>query len=206
MPAKNTFQSIRVRGPASFDQAIRVKGQDWPPDEITVPPHEHSADDITSGQLPDARIASAAAWHAKGDPNVSGQSVLAANFNITAALNVEQDTGLSIQLPSAGTYLLMCDVRATVNLAAGAWALIAVSLYNQTDGAKVADSEALVVYTETAAKNFIASASIQVRVTVAAAKTIRLRALRNASQASFTTSTIDTTTISKTRLIYVRLS
>lgn len=31
MPAKHTLQSLRVRGPATFDQAIRVKGQDWPP-------------------------------------------------------------------------------------------------------------------------------------------------------------------------------
>jgi len=34
MPAKNTFQSIRVRGPAQFDQPIKVKGHDWPPEQL----------------------------------------------------------------------------------------------------------------------------------------------------------------------------
>jgi len=66
MPAKHTLQSLRVRGPATFDQAIRVKGEDWPPDQYI------SAEDIAdldarklekSANLSDLASAPAARGH-----------------------------------------------------------------------------------------------------------------------------------------------
>ncbi|HEX7957396.1 MAG TPA: hypothetical protein VF508_10665 [Pyrinomonadaceae bacterium] len=271
MPAKNTFQSIRVRGPAQFDQAIRVKGQDWPPEEsvgaeelaallagkldraanladlasaaaarvslalgsaatLNAPAagdaaagelvkgsdsrltnaraplaHQHAAGDITSGQLPDARIASAAAWSAKGEPNAAAMSVLAATFDLTAALNTDQDTGLYVDLPAAGTYVLMADVRCSVNISAGAYGYIVASLYNTTDGAKVANSESLAVYTETTGKTFSGTATIVCVVTVAAAKRIKLYAHRGAPALNFTYSQVVTLPTGRTRLSYLKV-
>jgi len=270
MPAKHTLQSLRVRGPASFDQPIRVAGVDWPPveyidaadledldarklektanlsdlgsaataranlglgsaavlnapaagnaaagelvkgndsrlsDARTPTAHQHSATDITSGLLPDARISSAATWNAKGAPNSAAQSSLAAAFALNAAVNVYQDTGLSVALPSAGTYVITCNVRATLKISGGTYGYIEFKLFNSTDAADVASSETLVVYINALNQTFAISASASLVVTVAAAKTIKLYAMRNGDGA-FSSSSIDSDVAGRTRLGYLKV-
>ncbi len=47
---------------------------------------------------------------------MSGQSVMNGSYNITAATGTYVDTGLSLSLPSAGTYLIGYNVRAHISL------------------------------------------------------------------------------------------
>lgn len=271
MPAKHSLQSLRVRGPATFDQAIRVKGVDWPPESyvdssdlnaldarklekssnlsdlasaataranlglgtaatLDAPAagdaaagqlvrgndsrltnaraplaHQHSAADINSGQFPDARIASAAAWNAKGGPNAAAQAVLAASFAITAANGTYQDTGLSVALPSAGTYIITANVRGDLKISAGSLAYLVARLFNVTDGAGVADSETVLLLVEVANQNFQQTAALSVVVTVAAAKTIRLEAMRNGTAVTWAVSTIASNANGRTRLGYLKV-
>lgn len=271
MPAKHTLQSLRVRGPASFDQAIRVKGHDWPPEshvdatdldaldarklektsnlsDLASAPaaranlglgtvatldapaagdaaagqlvkgndsrltnaraplaHQHAAGDINSGQLPDARIASAAAWHAKGEPNSALGALLAAAFNLTAAAGVYQDTGLSLSLPSAGTYIVTANIRGDLKISGGALAYLVARLFNATDAAALANTESLVCLTEAVNQNVQQTASIFAVVTINDTKLIKLQGMRNGSSPAWLISSFASNANGRTLLNYLKV-
>lgn len=142
--------------------------------------------------------------------NASGQSVLSADHAITSGLTVFEDIGLSVALPSAGTYLLHAEVYAQLNVTAagsGQGAYIVAKLYNSTDAADVANSETLILYFEEINTYRAATSHITSVVTVTAAKTIKLYAYRSASgSASFTSSVIRSTSAGRTRLTYLKVS
>lgn len=191
-------------GNASAAQLVR--GDDSRLSNARAPlAHQHSAADITSGQLPDTRIASAAAWNAKGAPNAAAQAVLAASFQITAANGTYQDTGLSIALPSAGTYIITANVRGDLKTTAGSLAYLVARLFNVTDGAAVAESETVLLLVEVTNQNFQQTAALSVVLTVAAAKTIRLEAMRNGSAPTWGVSTIASNANGRTRLGYLKV-
>ncbi|WP_405961292.1 hypothetical protein OG235_37160 [Streptomyces sp. NBC_00024] len=116
----------------------------------------------------------------------SGFAVLPASMSLMgAASGVFVDTGLSLVLPTAGTYHLDAVVRASLGrMTAGENAFIGARLVDVTAGAVVPASEAIVVqiaeYGGTAATGleWNGSTAISVEYAVASARTIRLEAVR----------------------------
>ena len=139
-------------------------------------------------------------------PVQNSESVLGSAFSITGTAGTFQDTGLSLSLPSAGTYRITADVRGRLTGNAGtAWWLTA-KLYNSTDAADVADSERLIVLTATTAMQLQMTCPISKVVTVAAAKTIKLYAARDGTGTpSWTASSIESNTAGRTAMSYEKI-
>jgi hypothetical protein len=142
---------------------------------------------------------------ASGASNPSGESVLGADFTLSAANGTYQDTGLSLSLPSAGTYRIYIHVRGSVAFSAGSLGFITAKLFNSTDGTDVANSETLVVVHDSTTGSNQAATGAAMLVTVAAAKTIKLYAKRD-SATTWTTSSIRSTVDGRTRMSYEKLS
>lgn len=143
---------------------------------------------------------STSAWVniSSGASLASGQAVLSADFTITSASLTYQDTGLSITLPSAGTYIIHADVRAQLATTV-AGVSIAAKFYNSTDGADVANTETLIFYFEETNVTRGATGHItSPPVTVTASKTIKLYVERNGS--GWTSSLIRSDVNGRTRL------
>lgn len=142
-------------------------------------------------------------WYINNPP--AGQSVLSSDFTITAAVDgTFEDSGLSIAIPSAGTYLITGDVRVKIDGNAGTGWGINVKLYNSTDAADVSNSIRRAIYTLSATEEQV-TCPITVPVTVTAAKTIKLYVAR-ISDGSFTTSLIASgATTGLTSLSYFRI-
>lgn len=134
----------------------------------------------------------------------NSQSVLSSSYTITADTTWE-DTGLSLSLPAAGTYLILGNILGSARVSATVPVNLMVKLYNSTDGADVANSDRVVCLAGTINVNYLASTSYAIPVTVAAAKTIKLYAYRGA--ATWTTSNIASTAGSGvTNLTYLRIA
>lgn len=129
----------------------------------------------------------------------NGSSTLASAYSITST-NAWQDTGLSVSLPAAGTYLILYNARAAVT-ASGGTSYIVVRLYNTTDAAAITDTERLTAFGNSAQATVSGSAI----VTVAAGKTIRLDGRREGTASSWTTSEISSGAAGRTTLSYIRL-
>ena len=108
-----------------------------------------------------------------GVGNPSGQSILATTYNTTTAY---ADTGLSVSLPGAGTYLITAKVAAVLDVSASAGGANYAQLYNATDGAAVTDSDVAIVPAAVTGVPLYGSATITHRISVAAAKVIKLYA------------------------------
>lgn len=135
----------------------------------------------------------------------NGSSVLSADFTLDQANGTYQDTGVSVSLPAAGTYKISANVRGTVTMATGTIGYIAAKLYNSTDAADVTNSERLVTLAGSTGSAFQATAPIDIIITVAAAKTIKLYAKRD-SATSWTTTTVLSNTAGRTNLSYIRIA
>lgn len=136
----------------------------------------------------------------------NGSAVLGSSFGITGTAGTYQDTGLSVTLPSAGTFQVDADIRAALVGNAGILWWIHAKLYNSTDSADVANSETLVVLTGTTNLHLQNTAHISMTVTVAASKTIKLYAARNGSDSpSWTGSSIASDSNGRTRMRYAKI-
>ncbi len=134
----------------------------------------------------------------------NGSAALSAHFDITASDGVYQDTGLSVTLPSAGTYMLDAVVRGIFQAnAAGGY--IVAKLYNSTDAADVANTFGLVVYYLLANQVVQETIPISTTVTVAASKVIKLYAMRQSSGATMTLDLIGADANGLTSLRYVKI-
>lgn len=131
----------------------------------------------------------------------NGESVLGSTFSITGTSGTWQDTGLSIALPGAGTYLVQANVRGFGLYTAGTSGFLSAKLYNATDAADVANSERLIIYIDTSAQAHQVTIPITVIVTVAAAKTINLYAKRQTAT-TWTSSQIASDANGRTSLSY----
>jgi hypothetical protein len=109
----------------------------------------------------------------------NGESVLSANFDITAANGTYMDTGLSITLPAAGTYLIFARVRCYITFTAGSTGKIVYKLYNSTDAADIANSKTLGVFGVNVSTASITTATLIMPVTVDGTDTIKLYAMRD---------------------------
>lgn len=136
----------------------------------------------------------------------SGSAVLGSTFSITGTAGTYQDTGLSVTLPSAGTYLIDADIRGAVNGNAGTLWWIQAKLFNSTDSADVTDSETIIVLLGTSGTRFEITSSLSMLITVAASKTIKLYAARNGNTSpSWTLSQILSDANGRTRLRYTKI-
>lgn len=133
----------------------------------------------------------------------SASAVLGAAFPLTST-GTYQDTGLSVSLPSAGTYLITAQVKATLLSTVGA-PYATARLYNVTAGAAVSESELFVAFSPTAGTYAINTATLTKVITVGAASTIRLEAARQQAT-SWTTSDISSDVDGRTVLSYVKLA
>ena len=132
----------------------------------------------------------------------SGESVLGASYTITAD-TTWQDTGLSITLPAAGTYIIAGNVQGYAKVSATPGASISVKLYNSTDAADVANSERLVAVASAVNQDHASTGSWFIPVPVAASKVIKVYAYRTA--ATLTYSQIQSVSNGRTNLTYVRI-
>lgn len=107
----------------------------------------------------------------------AAQAVLGVTqFDITSTSYAA--TGLSITLPSAGTYEVWAEMRQGVQVSASPNGAISTEFYNVTDGAVIANSERLgMVATQ---NGVVATGTVRMtaRITVTASKTIEVYALR----------------------------
>ena len=194
-----------------------VKGDDTRLSDARTPTsHTHAAADTTSGTFSAARLGSGTAdstkylrgdstWATTPADNSASTSVLGANFSLTGADGVYQDTGLSVTLPSSGTYLVFADIRYSIDVSGG-YGFMLAKLRNTTDGADVANSERELVFTEDVDARE-GTAALHMTVTVAAAKTIKLYASRTkAAGASWVTSDIPSSANGRTVLTYLRVN
>lgn len=136
----------------------------------------------------------------------SGESVLASDYLFTSGAGAFEDTGLSVSLPAAGTYLVSANVRIGLSVSAGAGWLLS-KLHNSTDSTDVANSERLMYYVETAGVAKGLTVNVSTIVTVAGAKTIKLYGARaSAGGATYTESKFRSDAGGRTTLSYVRLN
>lgn len=132
-----------------------------------------------------------------GAGTVNGSATLGGNYTLTTT---QANSGLSITLPSAGTYLVIARVRFLLEGSGGTtegWA----KLRNSTDSSDL-QSESNVVTNNNGSRLDI-TATVVVIATVAASKTIQLWARYGGSASSFSLTLLGTST---TQLLYHRLS
>ena len=158
----------------------------------------------TAGQV--LTSAGASADPAMLDPITAtlGQQVLLSTYTISADNGAYEDTGLSVTLPSAGTYYVWAQVRSNVVAVTTAGAFILVELYNSTDSAAVANSEQIGAYGSTVSASYYGTPFIGILITVAASKVIKLYA-KVTAPGTTSTRTINSDSNGRTRLGYVKL-
>ena len=137
--------------------------------------------------------------------SVNGSASLSTSaFTLNAATGVFQDVGLSVTLPSAGTYLITATVRSSVNASAGVGAFVIGKLYNNTDAADITNSERILAQNATlTVLNQITSIISEV-VTVAASKTIKVYCAKVFSGTA--TGEIGSDTNGRSRISYVKIN
>ena len=134
---------------------------------------------------------------------VSGESVLATDYTITAN-DAWQDTGLSIPLPAAGTYLIGGHVSGAGETSAGITGSIKARLYDATAAAGISNSVRRCVYVGVTGETQVGNGSYSMIVTVTQASTIKLQGWRD-SGSTWTTSQIISGGGGYSNLSYVRI-
>ena len=131
---------------------------------------------------------------------VNGEAVLGAGFSCTGATGVFQDTGFSIALPSAGTYLVMCTLRNIVGSAV-AVCYNQFKLFNSTTAADVANTSTIGAVARVVSTLEDDVTPINVVVTTTGAETLKVYMSR-----TFTTSTTAADMVTDlSKLLYIRL-
>jgi hypothetical protein len=135
----------------------------------------------------------------------SGSSALVTDFDITATSGTYVDTGLSITLPSAGTYLVIADVQAQINISAGSFSYITVQLRNFTDSTFIANTIKAPAFTPNSGVLVLGCAAIFAIITVASSKSIRLFAARNGTTPTYSVSRIQADANGVTGMRFIKL-
>lgn len=135
----------------------------------------------------------------------SGQVGMSSTFTFSAANGVYQATNLKINLPAAGTYLIVANIRCTLKWSGGTWGWITTRLRNTTDSAYIANSHRISSLEDTPNISNQETASISMIVTVDGPKTIEVWSARNgASTWTAVTHTVNSNGTST--LGYVRIA
>lgn len=133
----------------------------------------------------------------------NGMSTLSGSVSISSTSFL--DTGLSVTLPSAGTYLVMAQVRGFLYVNTGASAQITTRFYNSTDSSAITNSETIVVLAAQNSLSYINTAPMMQLITVTGSKTIKLQA-QTVGGTTFTTRDIQGDGSGYTNMIYVKVS
>jgi hypothetical protein len=138
---------------------------------------------------------------------LNSESVLGSTFNVPNPINTFTDSGLSITLPGAGTYLVYGSVRAAIRLATGSDGAIITSLQNVTDSVGITNSERTIVFVSQTGVDFQLSCGFAQIVSVTGSKQINLYVQKSSlSSGTFTTATLQSDSSGRTNLGYVKLS
>ncbi len=135
----------------------------------------------------------------------SSLSQLGSSHSITSANGTFEDTGLSVTLPTAGTYLLLATVHGNVLFLAGSAGSITARLRNSTDSTDLAGSDTLVVFGAVTSQPYQGSGTIAVIFTCTGSKTIKLFAMRDFAT-TWSISSVVVDARGGTYLGYVKLS
>jgi len=137
----------------------------------------------------------------------SGEATLSGTFAISGSTGSYQDTGLSISLPSAGTYLILGTVRSAINTTAN-YGRVVAKLVNSTDATDVPGGGCVGARTQSVAVTNEVQSPIIAIYTVLAAKNINLYGARidDAPAPTYLISQISTASSGPTKLSYIKLS
>lgn len=133
----------------------------------------------------------------------TGEAFLGSTFNFAGTGSYEA-IGLSISLPSAGTYRITARVKARVGIILGGPAVLTFKLRNTTDSTDLTSSESLAFYTTTLQQNS-QSAFLEADVTVTAAKTIAVFGQRNTGP-TYSVTEVTSDTDGRSRIAYLRIA
>lgn len=131
----------------------------------------------------------------------NGSSSLGSTFNM--ASGTFADSGLFVDLPEAGIYLISADIRGIILLASGTNGYLSAELYNATASANIGGSERLVVWAETTVQRE-ATVSMNWIISVVAASTIKLYGARRGGT-TWTTASFNSDTDGRTTMTYIQL-
>lgn len=134
--------------------------------------------------------------------NTSGLTT--GGFVLAGASGVWGATGISVTLPSAGTYRVDVQIRGEVQPGAIGAHFISVNQYNATDGTDIANSEIMAVLSNQNGVLVTGTSSGFAYVTVAGGKTIEIYAKRNGT--TFTSSQLLNDSNGRTKIAYVKLA
>lgn len=164
-----------------------------------------SAAPSTSGQVLTSTGASGDPAFADTVTASNSASMLASTFSITAANGTYAGTGLTVTLPSAGTYLVLGNIRSTVAVSAGAGANISFRLRDTTAGSDVSTSTRIGAYASTTGAAYITTTPIAELIAVASSHVIELYAASNTGT-TYTARSIDSDTAGYTKLWFIKVS
>lgn len=135
----------------------------------------------------------------------AGISVLGSTYTVSVDNGAYEDTGLSVTLPSAGTYIIWYTARTNVAAAGAAGAFIEVQLYNSTDGSALANSEEIGAYASTVTASYYGVPHLTTTASVAASKVIKLY-VKSVAPGTTTVRTVNSDTNGRTNLGYMKIS
>lgn len=135
----------------------------------------------------------------------AGIQVLGSTYTISTDNGSYEDTGLSVTLPSAGTYIIWYTARTNISAAGTAGAFVAVELYNSTDASALANTEEIGAYASTLSTSYYGVPHFTTTAAVAGSKVIKLYA-KTVAPGSTTIRTINSDTNGRTNLGYMKIS
>lgn len=137
--------------------------------------------------------------------STAGVSTLGSTYTISADNGAYEDTGLSVTLPSAGTYIVWYTARTNISALTTAGAFVEVEMYNSTDAGAIANSEEIGAYASTLSTSYYGVPHLNAYVTVAASKVIKLYA-KVVAPGSTTIRTVNSDTNGRTNMGYIKIA
>lgn len=139
-------------------------------------------------------------------PNMSnGQSVLGGNFSLTTTGSY-QDTGLSVTVPAAGTYLINYNTRVYLAWTVGSFPGVSVKLFQTDTSADTPNSIRNPLVVNSSSGDYQTHAAFSVIATTTGSATFKLYAVRTGVGVTFTASQVVSDANGLTTLSYVRIA
>ncbi len=137
---------------------------------------------------------------------INGMNTLGGTYTIVHTDGTWDDTGLSVTLPSSGTYLVWYQARTSLNISAGAGAVIVTKMYNATSGADVANSEQIGAVASTLNISYYGTPTVLMTIQVAGARVISLYVKIVNNSSTYVIKTVNTDTNGRTSMGYFKIN